>query len=166
MSGTNSSSETSPPKRAPRSIDKFKTASNQFNELNATITSTETLFQDISPTSINVSTVRNNEANAANDKNCELNKKVKECVPIVASSRKDVKLRSYNGDGNVEQFLAQFHVTAALAEWPREDWGSRLATVLDGWATQVLTMEPLTGKPAFEKLVALLRSCFGPELSP
>ena len=79
---------------------------------------------------------------------------------------KDVKLRSYNGDGNVEQFLAQFHVTAALAEWPREDWGSRLATALDGRARQVLTVEPLTGKPAFEKLVALLRSRFGPESSP
>ena len=120
VSGTNSSSETSPPKRAPRSIDKPKTASNQFNELNTTITSTETLFQDISPTSVNVSTVRDNEANAAYDKNCELNKEVKECVPIVASSRNDVKLRSYNGDGSVEQFLAQFHVTAALTEWGRK----------------------------------------------
>ena len=166
VSGTNSSPEMSPPKRAPRSIDKPKTASNQFNELNATITSTETLFQDISPKSINVSTARDNGANAAYDKNCELNKEVKECVPIVASSRKDVKLRSYNGDGNVEQFLAQFHVTAALAEWPREDWGSRLATALDDRARQVLTVEPLTGKPAFEKLVALLRSRFGPESSP
>ena len=56
MSGINSSPETSPPKRAPRSIDKPKTASNQFNELNTTITSAETLFRDISPTSINVST--------------------------------------------------------------------------------------------------------------
>ena len=116
VSGTNSSPETNPPKRAPRSIDKSKTASNQFNELNTTITSTETLFQDISPTSINVSTVRDNGANATYDKNCELNKEVKECVPIVASSRKDVTLRSYNGDGNVEQFLAHFHVIAALAE--------------------------------------------------
>ena len=96
------------------------------------------------------------------NKNCELSK---ECGPA-ASSRKDVKLRSYNGDGNVEQFLAQFHVTAALAEWPREDWGSRLATALDGRARQVLTVEPLTGKPEFEKLVALLRSRFGPESSP
>ena len=87
-------------------------------------------------------------------------------MPIVASSRKDVKLRSYNGDGNVEQFLAQFHVTAALAEWPREDWGSRLATALDDRARQVLTVEPLTEKPAFEKLVALLMSRFGPKSSP
>ena len=162
----NSSPETSPPKRAPRSIDKPNTASNQFNELNTTKTSTETLFQDISPTSINVSTVRDNGANAANDKNCELNKEVKKCVPNVASSRKDVKLHSSNGDGNVEQFLAQFHMTAALAEWSREDWGKRLATALDGWARKVRTVKPLTGKPAFEKLVALLRSRFGPESSP
>ena len=163
MSGTNSSPETSPPKRAPRSIDKPKTASNQFNELNTTMTLTETLFQHISPTSINVSTVHYNGANAVYDKNCELNKEVKKSVQIVASSRKDVKLRSYNGDGKVEQFLAQFHMTAALAEWPREDWGSRLATALDGRTRQVLTVEPLTGKPTFEKLVALLRSRFGPE---
>ena len=166
VSRTNSSPEISPPNMAPRSIDKPKTVSNQFNELNATITSTESLFQNISPNLIDVSTVRDNGANLAYDKNCELNKEVKECVPIVASSRKDVKLRSYNGDGNVEQFLAQFHVTAALAEWPREDWGSRLATALDGQARQVLTVEPLTGKPVFEKLVALLRSRFGPESSP
>ena len=166
VSGTNSSHEMSPPKRAPRSIDKPKTASNQFNELNATITSTETLFQDISPTSTTVSTVSENGANVANTKSSELNKEWKDSVPIVTAGRKDVKLRSYNGDGNVEQFLAQFHVTAALAEWPREDWGSRLATALDGRARQVLTVEPLTGKPAFEKLVALLRSRFGPESSP
>ena len=165
-SGTNSSPEMSPPKRAPRSIDKPKTASNQFNELNATITSTETLFQDISPTSTTVSTISENGANVANTKSSELNKEWKDSVPIVTAGRKDVKLRSYNGDGNVEQFSAQFHVTAALAEWPREDWGSRLATALDGRARQVLTVEPLTGKPAFERLVALLRSRFGPESSP
>ena len=90
VSGTNNSPETSPPKRAPRSIDKPQTASNQLNELNTTITSAETLLREISPTSINVSTVRDNEANAAYYKKCELNKEVKECVPIVASSRKDV----------------------------------------------------------------------------
>ena len=166
VSRTYSSPETSPPKRAPRSIDKPKTASNQFNELNTTITSTETLFQDISPTSINASTVSENGANVANTKSSELNKELKDSVPIVTAGRKDVKLRSYNGDGNVGQFLAQFHGTAALAEWPREDWGSRLATALDGRARQVLTVELLTGKPAFEKLVALLRSRFGPESSP
>ena len=62
--------------------------------------------------------------------------------------------------------MAQFHVTTALAEWPVEDRGSRLATALDDRARQVLTVEPLTGKPPFEKLVALLRSRFGPESSP
>ena len=134
--------------------------------LNTTITSAETFFRHILPTSINVSTARDNGANAAYNMKCELNKEVKDCVLIIASNRKDVKLRSYNGDGNVEQFLAQFHVTAALTEWPREDWGSRLATALDGRARQVLTVETLTGKPAFEKLVALLRSRFGPESSP
>ena len=77
-----------------------------------------------------------------------------------------MKLRSYNGGGNVEQFLAQFHETAALAEWPREDWGSRLATALDGRARKVLSVEPLTGKLVFEKLVTLLRSRFCPESSP
>ena len=161
-SGTNSSAEMSPPKRAPRSIDKAKTTS----DLITPTVLAENLLLNISPTSTTVSTVRDNGANVANTKSSELNKEWKDSVPIVTAGRKDVKLRSYNGDGNVEQFLAQFHVTAALAEWPREDWGSRLATALDGRARQVLTVEPLTGKPAFEKLVALLRSRFGPESSP
>ena len=37
VSGTNSSPEMSSPKRAPRSIDKPKTASNKFNEMNNNI---------------------------------------------------------------------------------------------------------------------------------
>ena len=161
-SGTNSCPEMSRPKRAPRSIDKAKTTS----DLIIPTVLAENLLLNISPTSTTVSTVSENGANVVNTKSSELNKEWKDSVPIVTASRKDVKLRSYNGDGNVEQFLAQFHVTAALAEWPREDWGSRLATALDGRARQVLTVEPLIGKPAFERLVALLRSRFGPESSP
>ena len=128
--------------------------------------SAESLLLNISPTSTNLSTVNENGANVANTKSSELNKELKDSVPIVTAGRKDVKLRSYNGDGNVEQFLAQFHVTAALAKWPIENWGSRFATALDGRVRQMLTMEPLTGKSPFEKLLTLLRSRFGPESSP
>lgn len=80
--------------------------------------------------------------------------------------RKDVKLRSYNGDAHVEQYLAQFQVTAQLAGWPRADWGSRLVTALEGRARTILTVEPLPPYPDFELVARRLRTRFAGEASP
>ena len=122
------------------------------SDLTTLTVSAENPMFNISPTPTNVSTVSENGANVANTKSSELDKELKDSVLIVTAGRRDVKLRFYNGDGNVEQFLAHFHVTAALAEWLIEDWGNRLATALDDRTRPVLTVEPFTGKPPFNKI--------------
>ena len=75
----------------------------------------------------------------------------------------DVKIRPYNGDPFVKQYLTQFEVTAKLAGWPKIEWGSRLLTALEGKARSVLNLEPLPQSPSYEKVAALLKQAFAPE---
>jgi hypothetical protein len=82
------------------------------------------------------------------------------------SIRRDVKVKSYNGDGNVEQYLAQFRLTAELAGWPEAEWGIRLATVLEGKARAVLTIDCLPKRPSFARMSELLRTRFSSEALP
>ncbi len=82
--------------------------------------------------------------------------------------RHDVKPRPFNGDGYVEQFLAQFQYTAALARWPKKDWGLQLITTLEGKARRVITEHhlPATGRPKYEQVAQLLRESFGSDATP
>ena len=74
-----------------------------------------------------------------------------------------VKIRPYNGDPFVKQYLTQFEVTAKLAGWPKTEWGSRLLTALEGKARSVLNLKPLSTSPSYEKVSALLKQAFAPE---
>jgi len=82
--------------------------------------------------------------------------------------RSDVKPRPFNGDGYVEQYLAQFKYTAALAHWPKKEWGLQLIAALEGKARRVITEHhlPLTDRPSFDKVAQLLRESFGSDASP
>ena len=77
--------------------------------------------------------------------------------------RSDVKIRPYNGDPFVKQYLTQFEVTAKLAGWPKTEWGSRLLTALEEKARSVLNLEHLPPSPSYEKVAALLKQAFAPE---
>ena len=77
--------------------------------------------------------------------------------------RSDVKIRPYNGDPFVKQYLTQFEITAKLAGWPKTEWGSRLLTALEGKARSVLNLEPLPSSPSYEKVATLLKQAFAPE---
>jgi hypothetical protein len=73
------------------------------------------------------------------------------------------KLRSYEGDPYIEQYLTQFNYTARLEGWPSREWGLHLAAALDEEARRVLQMDHLdpTGtRPSYTKLCARLRETF------
>jgi hypothetical protein len=104
-------------------------------------------------------------------KTCEPSKQqsVKMTEPTetaTTSIRRDVKVKSYNDDGNVDQYLTQFRLTAELAGLPKEEWGIRLATVLEGKARAVLTIDSLPKRPSFERVSELLRTRFSSEALP
>ena len=79
--------------------------------------------------------------------------------------RKDVKLRSYNGETPLDPYLAQFKVTARLAGWPRCEWGSRLVTALESKARRILTTAPLSNNPTYKQVVRRLQKGFASEAS-
>jgi O-acetyl-ADP-ribose deacetylase (regulator of RNase III) len=79
------------------------------------------------------------------------------------------KLRSYEGDQYVEQYLTQFRYTAEMEGWPAREWGRHLAAALDKEARRVLRMDhkDSTGtRPSYTKLCARLRETFGPRGTP
>ena len=86
VSGTNNSPEISPPKRAPRSIDKSKTASDQYREQITTTASAETLSQNFSPVVVTEPTVNESRAKVASTKNNGLTKKGKTVYKLFIES--------------------------------------------------------------------------------
>jgi O-acetyl-ADP-ribose deacetylase (regulator of RNase III) len=86
----------------------------------------------------------------------------------VRSSRYDFKPKSYNGNMWVDQYLAQFRWGAESAHWPREEWGVRLITALEGKALRVVTESrlPTHEKPSFEVVSKLLQETFASDASP
>jgi O-acetyl-ADP-ribose deacetylase (regulator of RNase III) len=84
------------------------------------------------------------------------------------TSRYDFKPKSYNGNMWVDQYLAQFRWGAESAHWPREEWGVRLITALEGKALRVVTESrlPTHEKPSFEVVSKLLQETFASDASP
>ncbi len=82
-------------------------------------------------------------------------------------TRYEFKPRPYNGNGWVDQYLAQFKYGAESACWPREEWGLRLITALEGKALRVITESrlPPGEKPTFEAVSKLLQETFAPDAS-
>jgi hypothetical protein len=81
--------------------------------------------------------------------------------------RRDVKPNTFNGDGYVEQFLAQFKYTARLARWPKSEWGLRMIHALEGKARRIISDDYLpAGKPDYQHVKKLLRESFGSEATP
>lgn len=81
--------------------------------------------------------------------------------------RSDVKPNTYNGEGYVEQFLAQFKYTARLARWPKSEWGLRMIHALEGKARRIISDDYLpAGKPDYQHVKKLLRESFGSEATP
>jgi hypothetical protein len=81
--------------------------------------------------------------------------------------RSDVKPNTFNGDGYVEQFLAQFKYTARLARWPKSEWGLRMIHALEGKARRIISDDYLpAGKPDYQHVKKLLRESFGSEATP
>jgi hypothetical protein len=81
--------------------------------------------------------------------------------------RSDVKPNTFNGDGFVEQFLAQFKYTARLARWPKSEWGLRMIHALEGKARRIISDDYLpAGKPDYQHVKKLLRESFGSEATP
>jgi hypothetical protein len=93
----------------------------------------------------------------------------REREPIRHVSGAGTKLRSYEGDQYVEQYLTQFQYTAEMEGWPAREWGRHLAAALDKEARRVLRMDhkDSTGtRPSYTKLCARLRETFGPRGTP
>ena len=83
------------------------------------------------------------------------------------NSKFEFKPRPYNGNGWVDQYLTQFKYGAESAKWPREEWGLRLITALEGKALRVITESrlPPDQKPSFEIVAKLLRDTFASDAS-
>lgn len=93
----------------------------------------------------------------------------REREPIRHVSGAGTKLRSYEGDQYVEQYLTQFQYTAEMEGWPAREWGRHLAAALDKEARRVLRMDhkDSTGtRPSYTKLCARLRETFGQRGTP
>ena len=87
-------------------------------------------------------------------------------VGYASAGHRDVKPRPFSGDAHVEPYLAQFKMIAKLAGSPRDEWGFRLITVLEGKARSVLAGGRLSEQPSFEEVATLLRARFASESSP
>ncbi len=85
-----------------------------------------------------------------------------------AEHKFDFKPRPYGGDVYVEQYLTQFRCGAETAGWPKEEWGLRLITSLEGRARRVISENylPSGEKPSFDQLAKLLRESFASDASP
>jgi hypothetical protein len=83
------------------------------------------------------------------------------------NSKFEFKPRPYNGNGWIDQYLTQFKYGAESAKWPREEWGLRLITALEGRALRVITESrlPPDQKPSFEIVAKLLRETFASDAS-
>ena len=66
--------------------------------------------------------------------------------------RRYVKLKLCNGESNVEQFWIQFRLAARLDQWPGEEQGAILATLLKGNARRLLYTDSAALTPTFEFL--------------
>ena len=80
--------------------------------------------------------------------------------------RKKIKLPVYLGDSFLDQFLLQFRNCAELSRWPKEEWGKKLISCLEGRGRAVLTKKLMSGNPSYGKIVRALRSRFGGEDDP
>jgi O-acetyl-ADP-ribose deacetylase (regulator of RNase III) len=83
-------------------------------------------------------------------------------------NRFNFKPNPYSGDGYVEQYLRQFKCGAETAGWPKEEWGLRLITLLEGRARRIISENYLPDgeKPSFERVASLLRESFASDASP
>jgi O-acetyl-ADP-ribose deacetylase (regulator of RNase III) len=84
------------------------------------------------------------------------------------TSKFEFRPKSYNGNQLVERYLSQFRWGAESARWPREEWGVRLITALEGKALRVVSESrlPSNAKPSFEVVADLLRETFASDASP
>ena len=80
--------------------------------------------------------------------------------------KRDVKLKCYSGESDVEQFLTQFKMAAKLGQWPEDQQGAILATLLQGNARRLLPTDPSAPVPTFNELSCQLRARFGTEAEP
>jgi hypothetical protein len=110
---------------------------------------------------------KKNDKKINSDEDTEDKKKQREYSSSKKSYKNDfkAKLRTYNGDPYVEQFLEQFRITATVNGWPEEEWGCHLVTALEGKARVILTTEPLPPKPSWKLIAKRLRSHFGSDAS-
>ena len=86
--------------------------------------------------------------------------KIREAVKIHA------KLKPHAGDPEVEQYLAQFKMVVKLNEWPKDKWGTILATFLDDKARRLLPRDPSAEPTNFLELSKQLISRFSHEGQP
>jgi hypothetical protein len=95
--------------------------------------------------------------------------KIQDGINLVSAvnSKFEFKPRPYNGNGWVDQYLTQFRYGAESAKWPREEWGLRLITTLEGKALRVITESrlPPDQTPSFEIVAKLLRDTFASDAS-
>ena len=80
--------------------------------------------------------------------------------------KRDVKLKCYSGESDVEQFLTQFKMAAKLGQWPEDQQGAILATLLQGNTRRLLPTDPSASVPTFNELNCQLRARFGTEAEP
>lgn len=79
---------------------------------------------------------------------------------------REVKLKPYGGDSDVDYFISQFCMAARLGNWPEERQGEILGTLLIGKARRLLPRDPDAPTPSFKELSQKLRSHFGAEGEP
>jgi hypothetical protein len=79
---------------------------------------------------------------------------------------REVKLKPYGGDSDVDYFISQFCMAARLGNWPVERQGEILGTLLIGKARRLLPRDPDAPTPSFKELSRKLRSHFGAEGEP